>query len=125
MSKQKRNGTASKILKIIFLIPALMSLFGNLLSMIQSELISMRKKLVVVAILAIFSIVLMSSVWFCINALIFTYLTNLNISIITSLVIMLSLNLLILIITGLTIALLKIDPTFPETRKAVKNIISR
>lgn len=125
MSKRKQDGTVSKILKIIFLIPALMSLFGNLFSMIQSELASMRKKLIALVILAVFSIVLMSSMWFCINALIFTYLTNLNLSVITSLVIMLSLNFLILIIISLIIALLKLDLSFPETRKAVKNVISR
>lgn len=125
MSKQKHNGTISKILKYVLLLPALMNLFGNLLSMIQSELADMRKKLVILVVLALFSMVLMSSMWLCINALIFTYLTNLNLSITTSLVILLSLNFLILIIIGLVIALQKIDLSFPETRKAVKNIISR
>ena len=125
MSRKKHNGTGSKILKIIFLIPALLSLLGNLFSMIHDELVTMRKRLIILIVLAIFSIVLMSSVWFCMNALIFTYLMNLHLSTATSLVLLLSLNLLILIITCLTIALLKIDPSFPQTRKAVKEVISR
>lgn len=125
MSRKKQNGAGCKILKTLLLIPAVLSLLGNLFSMIHAELATMRKKLILLIMLAIFSIVLMSSVWFCLNALIFTYLTNLHLSMTTSLVLMLSLNLLIFIIICLCIALVKIDPSFPQTRKAISEVINR
>lgn len=125
MSRKKNKGTGSKILKLIFLIPAMLSLLGNLFVMIHDELTTMRKKLIILITLAVFSIVLMSSVWFCVNALLFTYLLNLHLTTATSLVLLLSLNLLMLIITCLCIALLNIDPSFPQTRQAVKEIITR
>ncbi|HTM63434.1 MAG TPA: hypothetical protein VL360_02895 [Gammaproteobacteria bacterium] len=125
MGTKKQHGNSSKILKLILFIPTVLSLIGNLFALMQSEVSLMRRKIIMLVMLSVFSFVLMTTAWICINWLLFTWMVHLYMSSITATILLLAFNLLLFVITCLLIALLNIDPSFPETRKAINNILSK
>lgn len=123
MAKKQKNGIAGTILKLLMILPAVLNMTASLISMVQSEYLTMRKKLVLFMVLGFFCLALMMSAWLCITGLLIIYLHTLQLSFVSSLMIVLVFNFLMLVITGLAMSFIKVDPTFPETRKAVKDII--
>jgi len=125
MGTKKQHGNSSKILKLILFVPTIISLIGNLFALMQSEIYLMRRKIIMLVMLSVFSFVLMTTAWICINSLLYSWMIHLFTSSITATILLLTFNILLFIITCLLIALLNIDPTFPETRNAINNILSK
>lgn len=125
MSKKPTKSVTSKILKFAMIIPAALNLMGNLSSLIQLEMASMRKKLLCFFLLSLFSLMLLLTTWILLNALLLTALIHASFTLIPSMVIVLSGNFLLLIITCLMMINLKVDPSFPETRKTIREIVKK
>lgn len=124
MTKKKSSSLGKTIIKYLLVVPAIFSLTNNIIMLMKLELACMRRKLIVFAILAIFSMALFLTFWLSLNVILYVYLVSINISILMSYVLLAVLNLLLLIISALCMALLNIDASFPETRKAVQQIFS-
>lgn len=123
MAKKQKKGIAGTILKLLMVLPAVLNMTASLIAMVQSEFLTMRKKLVLFMVLGFFCLALMMGTWLCITGLLVIYLQTLPLSLTSSLMIVLVFNFLLLVITGLAMSFIKVDPTFPETRKVVKDII--
>lgn len=124
MTKKQRNGLGTMIIKYLLVIPAIFSLTGNLLAMMKLEMKSMRKKLMVFFILAVFSCTLLMTVWLTLNTMLYLYLISISISVMMACLLIALLNFLLLVITALCMALIDIDASFPETRKAIEQLFS-
>lgn len=123
MAKKQKKGIAGAILRLLMVLPAVLNMTATLMSLVQSEFLSMRKKLVLFMVLGFFCLALMMGAWLCVTGLLVIYLQTLQLSLASSLMIVLVFNFLLLVITGLAMSFIKVDPTFPETRKVVKDII--
>jgi hypothetical protein len=124
MKKKNNAGLTRNIVKIFMIIPAIFSLTANLISHVRFEALLMKKQIVCLMILAMFFFVLLFSVWLCGIGVLVMYLHSLDVSMMMIAVLTFIINLLLLIIVSLLLVQLKIDPTFPETRKAIKEMIS-
>jgi hypothetical protein len=125
MAKKQSKSVGSKVLKFAMIIPAALSLMGNFFSLVQTEMMTMRKQLLCFIMLSLFSLMLMLSSWIFLNALILTYLMHVPFTLLSSLSLILAGNLFLLILTCVAILYLQIDPTFPETRKTIREIVTR
>jgi hypothetical protein len=123
MAKKQKKGIAGTVLKLLMVLPAVLNMTASLIAMVQSEFLTMRKKLVLFMVLAFFCLALMMGVWLCVTGLLVIYLQTLQLGLSSSLMIVLVFNFLLLVITGLAMSFIKVDPTFPETRKVVKDIV--
>lgn len=123
MAKKQKGGIGGTILRLLMIVPVVLNMTATLISLAQNELLSMRKKLVLFMVLAFFCLALTVGAWMCVTGLLIIYLQSLQLSLVSSLVIVMVFNLLMLIIIALAMSFIKVDPTFPETRKIVKDII--
>jgi hypothetical protein len=124
MAKKHSKNIGRMILKLLMVIPAVLNITVTLLAMVQSEWGSMRKKMVIFIILALFCLALMTSTWLCVTVLLLVYLQSLQLSLIPSLVILLLFNFMMLVIVGLAMNFIRVDPSFSQTRKTIKDMIS-
>lgn len=124
MTKKHKKGIGGTLIRLLLVIPAFLSLTANLFSLAQCEAASMRKKIMLFFVFAMFALVLMISGWLCVTTILLIYLHSLQVSMMTSFVIVLLLNLLLLMMVGVSLMFVKVDPTFPETRKVIQDIIS-
>ena len=121
--KKKRRGTAGKILKYLMVLPVVFSLVGHVFSMMRAEVRLAQKRIITLAFMFFFLFVLIMTIWLCLNMLLYIYLISVPLSHVFSIIIIALLNLFLLVITCLLIALTKIELSFPETRKAINDIV--
>jgi hypothetical protein len=124
MAKKNSAGFIQKLLKIMLIVPALSNIISHLASMMKSEAALIKRKALYLFIFAASSLVLLFTFWISLMAVLVVYLLSLNISLLISLLLVSIFNFLLLVIACLCITKTKIDPSFPETRNAVKELIS-
>ena len=125
MTKKPRGNLAKLIIKSLLVIPAICSLTNNLIALVKLEAACMRNRIIWLVVLAAFSFTLFMTFWLCLNAMLYLYLLSINISMVGAWLLLALFNFLILVITSLCIALINIDASFPETRKAIEQIFSK
>src|SRR5581483_11817351 len=106
MAKKNRLGLSVAFLKLLLIVPAIFSLTGRLVSLAQREIRLLRKKIILLIILAVVSLVLLLSIWVYGNILLLLYLLSVKLSLILSIALMMTLNLLFLTIVCLMMALI-------------------
>tara|TARA_R110000868_G_scaffold15698_7_gene71644 strand:- start:971 stop:1348 length:378 start_codon:yes stop_codon:yes gene_type:complete len=124
MAKKNNAGIGQNILKILLIIPAIFSLTSSLISQAHLEAVQLKRSVVLLVVLTFFFFILMLSMWFCALGWLVLYLLSLNVGMMLALSLVFIFNLFLLIITCLVIRENKIDPSFPETRKVIKDLIS-
>ncbi len=124
MAKKHNSGLGRSILKFILIIPAIFNLVDILVTLAKNEAATIRRKMVFLLMMALFSFVLLASVWICASALLISYLLSLQLSLEISIMFVLILNVLLFLITCLILSLVKVDPSMPETRKVIKDLVS-
>lgn len=123
--RKKRKSNSSKLMKLLMIIPNLFSFFGNLFSLIQSELEHTRRQIILLVLLTLFILILMFSVWLSLNALLFIYLINSLFNVISAVAIIGLINFLLLMIVCFFISRQEISITFPETRKIINDVMNK
>ena len=124
MTRKHKKGIGGTVIRLLLVIPAFLNLTANLFSLMQCEAAMMRKKVTLFFVFGLFALVLLMGSWLCVMAMLLFYLGSLQVSMMTSFVIVLLLNLLLLMMVGLGLMFVKVDPTFPETRKVLQDIVS-
>ncbi len=124
MAKKRSAGMISKLIKVAMIIPAILSVTKGLIFQGRQELIGMRKRLIAFCIAALFSLILLLTTWWCLLAMLITYLLSQAVSMMVTLLIVFMLNCFMLIIFGIYLSTIKLDPSFPETRKVIRELIS-
>ncbi len=124
MKKKNSAGLTKNIIKIVMIIPALFSLAANLMSHARFEVLLMRKQMIMLFLLSLMFFVLLLSVWISGMGVLLVYLHTLNVSLMLMVSMVFVLNLLLLIIVTLLMLRLKVDPSFPETRKVIEELIN-
>jgi hypothetical protein len=111
MAKKTKTTTTikHKLMKVALLLPAVAGMAAGLFSAAKFEVAAIRKRLILLFILAVFCCILLTSAWVCVNALLIVYLMSFNMSLACSITLAFFFNLFILISTCLAIAVLKID----------------
>lgn len=116
---KKKNGIGQKLFRFALIVPAILSLADNFLSLLKSEAASLRKKVICFLMLALFALVIMMCLWLFLNALLFSYFLHINFGLATSMMLIIGGNFILLIMMFLIMAVMNLDISFPETRKTV------
>lgn len=122
MTKKNKSGTSRSILNLLLVVPSIISFASNLVSLVQTEAYEMRRSIIWLVILLIFSTVLLSTLWVGLMGLLYIFFLSLNMSSTASLVFILVMNLFLLIITCLIISMVKSKIGFPETKEIVRKL---
>ena len=122
MTEKRKSSLGKTLINLALLVPSLFSLLCNITTLIRMEARLAGKSLVmIIGLLMLLGTVLIST-WFCVLALLFIYLTSLQLSTAVSLVIILLLNILTIIFITSMVFRHKKNLLFPETcRQIFKN----
>ncbi len=110
------------LLRLLFAIPAIMSLASKVFTLIKIEARESGRNFVKIVILAIFSLIVLSSTWISALAILFFYLLEWHLTVPAALGILLAVNLLSLFIIMLSIVRSKKRLFFPETRRQLRGL---
>lgn len=124
MTRKHKKGIGGILIRLLLVIPAFFNLTTSVYALLQCEAASMRKKIILFFVFAMFALVLMMSGWLCVISILLIYLHSMQVSVMTSFVIVLLVNLLLLMMVGIGLMFTRVDPTFPETRKVIQDIIT-
>ena len=119
MTEKRKSSLGKTLINLALLIPSLFSLLCNITTLIRIEArLAGRSLVIIIGLLMLLGTVLVST-WFCILALLFIYLTSLQLSTAVSLLIILLLNILtIVLITSMAFRHKK-NLLFPETCRQI------
>lgn len=122
MAKRKKSILSKTILRLIFGIPAILSLLTTLSSLIKYEIRIAGRSLVCVLMLALFCALLLMSSWLCVLGLLFVYLMSLQWSLYGILLALLGINCFMFLIILLIIRRYKAKLSFPETHRLLNEV---
>lgn len=117
MARKQKSAFGTAIIKIIMAVPLIYNFARNLSSLVGMEARLAGKTLVVLVMLAIMGGIVLASVWLCLLAMFFIYLTANHWTPLQSLALLLGLNIVLLCIIGFVMSKCKKNLTFPETRR--------
>lgn len=121
--KKKSTSTVSKtILSLVVLIPTLFSLVRKTVALIGFEARLAGRSVVIISVLSLFVVILLSSTWLGMLAMLFFYLTSLQWSLQQSMLLIIAANILMLVIVWLVIVKVKKNLSFPETRRQLRGV---
>jgi hypothetical protein len=101
MAVKKRSTVSKTVVNLLLLLPSLLSLFSNLTSLIKIQAGVAGKRLIVLIVLAVAIAFLLLSSWLCLLALLFIYLTSLQLSMVMCVSIIFIANTILLFIVSL------------------------
>ncbi len=120
-----KRSNAGKFLKLLLVVPTVLSMASTLLSFAREELILMKRKMVFLVFLTLISFIFLITTWLSLCGLLLFYLLAMNVSIMLALITIMVINLILLLVSGLILACIKVNPTLPETRNVISDIISQ
>jgi hypothetical protein len=121
MAKRKPS-LSSTLLRFVIGIPTLFNVVRKTFALIKIEARESGKSLMRIILLSVFSLMILSSTWFCALGLLFFYLLQWHWSIPGALLLIFSGNVLILLVLLLFIKKLQKKLCFPETRSLLKSL---
>jgi hypothetical protein len=121
MAEKKRRSTGHMLTRLLLIIPTVFSFVNNITSLISYEARLATQNLVKIIILAIMTACMLITVWFCLLAVLFLYLIQLQLSWLLAGIIVLGLNLILLLTLILLLSKAKNTMFFSETRKQLFN----
>lgn len=120
-----KRSSAGKIVKMLLVVPTILSMASTLLSYAREEIVLMKRKMVFLVFLTLISFIFLITTWLSLCGLLLFYLLSINVSMLLAMTSILVINIILLLITGIIVACIKINPTLPETRSVISDIISR
>jgi hypothetical protein len=120
MGAKEKNSWSSSLLNMFTLFTSLYNVFIAVGHRLKQDAKAAGKNMLALVILSCFSFILCSSIWLCINALLFFYLLSIKLSILISLFIITLINSILLLIILLSILKIKNKLLFPHTRKLLE-----
>lgn len=121
---KKKEKSIGHIIKYLMVVPAIIKIIEGIVHLAKNEAAMIRRKLILLVVMALFTLILIGSVWLCFSTLLVFYLMSLHISVVAAVAFTLIFNLMLLLITSLIVAQMDFDPFLPETRKVIKEMIS-
>lgn len=122
MKKKKAAKHPNILVRLITLIPTILSFSCHFVAMLEEDARLARRSFISILILSVVIGALLTTFWIVVLALLFIYLVSLKISAIAALVMILILNFLLLIIAGLLTLREKDRLLFPATRQFIRHI---
>lgn len=122
MTKKDESRVGKSLIGLVTVLPSLYRVATNIPRLLEADVRSTERSLVGFVCLAVISLVLLFSSWFCLLAMLFLYFTSLQLSTMISLLIIFGLNFLLLIIVGLIMTNKKSDLIFPHIRSLLRSI---
>lgn len=122
MPKRKKTTFSKSLLRLIFGVPAILSLLATISSLVKLEAHMAGRSLMSILVLAFFCALLLISSWSCILAVLFVYLMLLQWPLYGILLTLLGINFLMFLILLLVIRRYKAKLSFPETRLLLNEI---
>ncbi len=122
MASKKKFPLSETVINLLLLIPNILGIIRNITTLINLEARLAGKAVVLIIIFSVIYAILLTSTWICLLALLFIYLTSLQLSTMSALLIILGLNVLSLAIIGLVISRAKKNLLFPETCQQCRSL---
>lgn len=122
MAKTNRHSLIGYIVRLLSIAPLLCKVATQVIDLIEVEITSAKKQIVLLIIFCILFGALLASSWLCLLAILCAYLISLNLSLIVSLSVIFILNILMSVIIGLLILNVNKDRFFPKSRKLLIRI---
>lgn len=119
---KKKPPLGKFLLRLFFAVPTILGLASKVFTLIKIEARESCQNFVKIVILAIFSLIVLSSTWFSALALLFVYLLEWHWTIPGALGMILLINFLSLLIIMLSIIRSKKRLFFPETRRQLRGL---
>lgn len=121
---KKQNKITGSILGLIFLIPKLFGLVGDVGRLIKDEAHHGARNIAIIIFLSFICAMLFTTTWVCLLTMLFFYLSS-KLSVMVALAIILLVNVLFMIIVALVILNLKKNIFFPATLKHLSKVRSK
>ena len=123
MPTKKKTSIVRTIKNFILMVPALFGFMKTLTLLLRYETRLARKSLAVVLLCLILFAALLASMWLCVLAILFVYLTTVvHLSALLTLGLILLLNVLLLVIVVLIMVKAKENLFFPETSRQIARL---
>ena len=116
----KKLSLSRVISKLIRVVPNVLNLACNMTSLLELEARLASRTVVYLLMLICMSVVLLTSTWMCMLAMIFIYLTMIHVNIFLILFILILLNIVLLLIIGMIVSKIQKNIFFPNVRRLVR-----
>ena len=124
MKNKKKSSTSKTILKLLLVVPNILSFIFGFASLVAYEARAAGKSVIAMLVLSVIFAVVLTSIWLCLLALLFLFLVSVHFSTAASMLILLAVNLIFLLIIAWAITRTKKKLLFPITTQQCKRLFT-